>query len=280
VRPPKPTAKALKPGHANGVGSAYLFGLHTAHVDERPALVGDGDDAFRRETPGPGGRRVLACVQENLRASEAARSIFDYKVGFLTQNVRSDDESDDPSDDDAAILEEKPLTRAAARRKDKDLAARFAQFFELYRRESGCRGLASFFPHVEPNDQFVPDIGASFEFRDHELTRLEALWAFRAELSQFTSRAARGKDGKRKNTRAAIASRNRQADGEFPAQAFEGNVDYLWAIETSKLEDALKEKLLRKSILALFAKELAFRRMYPELESRVKRKLQVPYVPP
>lgn len=167
------------------------------------------------------------------------------------------------------------MTRTAARQKAKDLNARFAAFFELYCREPGCRGLASFFPHVEPHDEFVPDIGApSFEFRDRELTRLEALWAFRARLSRFKARTDRGKDGKKLKKGSAMAPMRRQADGEFPAQAFEGNVDYLWAVDTGQLEAALKEKLLRKSILALFAQELTFRMAYPELQARVKRKLQ------
>ena len=194
---------------------------------------------------------------------------------FLTKNLRDDEESEDPSDSDADILEEKPLTRTAARQKAKDLNARFAAFFELYCREPGCRGLASFFPHVEPHDEFVPDIGApSFEFRDRELTRLGALWAFRARLSRFKARTDRGKDGKKLKKGSAMAPMRRQADGEFPAQAFEGNVDYLWAVDTGQLEAALKEKLLRKSILALFAQELTFRLAYPELQARVKRKLQ------
>lgn len=276
LRPPKPKAKALKSNtiSASGGGSAYMFGLRTEHVDTRPPLVSDNDPLHRCETTGPGGRRVLACAQENFKASEAARYMFDFKVGFLTRNVREDEESEDPSDSDDEILEEKPLTRTAASMKAKQLNKRFNQFFDLYCRESGSRGLQSFFPHVEENDEFVPDICASYEYRDHELTRLEALWAFREKITYQNSRRSSSSSSKKKMG-ASISSMSRQKDGQYPAQAFEGNVDYLWAIKTSQLEDAIKQKLLRKSVLALYTRELAFRMMYPEMHARVKRTLQV-----
>ena len=276
LRPPKPKAKALKLNNVSsgsGGGSSYMFGMRTEYVDTRPPLVSDSDNLHRYETFGPGGRRVLACTQENFKPSEAARYYFDFKVGFLTKNVRDDDESEDPSDSDDEILEDKPLTKTAASMKEKQLNKRFEQFFDLYCRESGSRGLQSFFPHIEEDDEFVPDICASYEFRDHELTRLEALWAFREKVTYQNSR--RSSSAKSKKLGASIASLSRQKDGQYPAQAFEGNVDYLWALETSQLEDAIKAKLLRKGVLALYTRELAFRMMYPEMHARVKRKLQV-----
>jgi len=76
-----------------------------------------------------------------------------------------------------------PLTQEELRVAKKAREERFETFLQLYKREKGITGLATFFPHVEPVFPFEP-VDQTYEFRDREVARCEALWKWRLEQNQ------------------------------------------------------------------------------------------------
>ena len=158
-----------------------------------------------------------------------------------------------------------PPTREEQKKARAKLEKRFRAFLAHYVRERGCSGVVAFFPHEEEEEGFVAAPDMSYEFRDAELARCEALWEWRAHV--------RASEKKKKSESGGIllkvaggagraqltAKKVRGKNGEMPAHAFEGNPNYLWAIETAELECQLRENTLRPGVLSLYASELLFR---------------------
>lgn len=57
-------------------------------------------------------------------------------------------------------------------------------------------------------------------------------------------------------------------------RAIEGNADYIWSIPTEDMTFQIHKGVLSVEMLAMFQKEIIFRKKHPELYSRVTRRLQ------
>ena len=191
--------------------------------------------------------------------------------------------------------------QAELRRRKEEFEARFARFLEFYTRESGITGLATFFPHEEAgNDSNTPTLDWSYTFRESEVVRCSHIWRFRAKQQAHKEGAGAEKRHLLEKKPKQKVPKMANSNGKMPALAFEGNVNYLWALPTSELEvrlasalscdvcrwsdlkgqlsmsakkqDQLREGILKPTMLGLYAEELAFRQMYVRHEIFMEQK--------
>jgi hypothetical protein len=116
--------------------------------------------------------------------------------------------------------------------------ANFQKFLELWQSESGIAAVESFFPEDEKPTFDVAMESMSYDFRDRWLSMCEFIQANRGH------------------------------------RAIEGNADYIWSIPSEEMTYQIHKGVLSVEMLAMFQKELNFRKKHPELHLRVTRRLQ------
>jgi len=121
---------------------------------------------------------------------------------------------------------------------DASYQKKFDQFLSAWQAESGISGVETFYPGEKAPTFSVAMESMTVDFRDRWLTLCEFVQAHR---------------GRRK---------------------VEGNPDYLWAIPSDILTLHVNRNVMSHEMLALFSKELAFRKRNPALYARVTRRLQ------